>query len=157
METLVIALEKVRALALDLRTAYPRSPREMLAGYVLAARIVDKARAAVLDQLGEYHYGQPQSLDTVFFEFTGLSPEALQAFVATGADDTKVAQWIESHAQPHTRIEIIKWNNWLRDLRLSEAPDYAQEYMEDYIPRHLPKHRPVYVWFDIYDLEEGRL
>jgi hypothetical protein len=29
--------------------------------------------------------------------------------------------------------------------------------MEDYIPKFVPKNRPVYVWFDIYDLEEERI
>ena len=29
--------------------------------------------------------------------------------------------------------------------------------MEEMIAHKLPKHRPVYVWFDIYDIEEGRL
>jgi hypothetical protein len=149
--------EALRRQALDLRTTYPRSPRETLAGYVIAARIVDKARAAVLGLLGEYHYGRPDALDAVFFEFTGITHEALKAFVATGADDEAVAAWITAQAAPRERIEIVKWNNRWRDLRLSEAPDSAQEFMEDYIPRHLPKHRPVYVWFDIYDLEEGRL
>ena len=40
-------LEKVKLLACDLRNgkAFPRSPREMLGGYVLAARAVDKCRA----------------------------------------------------------------------------------------------------------------
>ena len=29
--------------------------------------------------------------------------------------------------------------------------------MEDYIPKYVPSHRPVYVYFDVYDLEEKRL
>jgi hypothetical protein len=29
--------------------------------------------------------------------------------------------------------------------------------LEEYIPRFVPNHRPVYVWFDVYDLEEKRL
>jgi len=33
----------------------PRSPRAKLAGYVLAARAVDKCRAVLLDWQGEYH------------------------------------------------------------------------------------------------------
>lgn len=143
--------------ALDLRAVFPRSPRETLGGYVLAARIVDKARAALVDQLGEYTFAGPNSLDWLFFEFTGLEPEDLKAFVATGATDLEVADWIAAHAQPRERLEIIKWNNRIRDLRLSEAPDFAQEYMEEYIARHVPKHRPVYHYLDIYDLEEGRL
>lgn len=137
------------------RTAAP--PRETLAGYVIAARIVDKCRAALLGQLGEYCYGQPNSLDAQFFDFTGLTPEVLTAFVATGADDAAVERWMHEHARLRPRIEVIKWKNRLRDLRVSEAPDGAQEYAEDYIPQHVPRHRPVYVWFDIYDLEEGRI
>jgi hypothetical protein len=33
---------------------YPRSPRETLGGYVLAARAVDKCRAVLAGRQGEY-------------------------------------------------------------------------------------------------------
>jgi len=33
--------------ALDLNTAFPRSPRETVAGYVVAGRVLDKCRAVV--------------------------------------------------------------------------------------------------------------
>ncbi len=39
--------------AKDLTKEYPRSPRETLAGYVLAARVLDKCRAAIAGTLGE--------------------------------------------------------------------------------------------------------
>jgi hypothetical protein len=45
----------------------------------------------------------------------------------------------------------------MRDMRLSEMTLQAQEYLEDYIPKFVPSHRPVYVWFDVYDLEEKRM
>ena len=50
-------LEKVKLLARDLRDGkeFPRSPRATLAGYVLAARAVDKCRAVLLDWQGGYH------------------------------------------------------------------------------------------------------
>lgn len=41
-------LEKVRPLAKDLTKTYPRSPREMLGGYVIGARCADKCRAFLL-------------------------------------------------------------------------------------------------------------
>ena len=142
-------------IAPDLRQSYPRSLRETLAGYVLAARILDKCRATLLKRNGEYNYAC--SLDQLFFDFTGIDPAAFSAFVATGADDEAVARWIAARSCQKERLAVIKWNNRLRDMRLSEAPDFAQEYMEDYIAQHLPRHRPVYHYFDIYDLEEGRL
>ena len=38
-----------------------------------------------------------------------------------------------------------------------ESKDEGQEYLEEYIEDYVPKHGPVYVWFDVYDLEEERL
>ncbi len=45
--------------AKDLTKEYPRSPRETLAGYVIAARMLDKCRAAISGTLGEYHFDCP--------------------------------------------------------------------------------------------------
>ena len=70
-------LEKVKRLAKDLRTAYPRSPREKLGGYVIAARCVDKCRAFLLGMNGEYNYW-PCSLASQWFSFTGITPGTVQ-------------------------------------------------------------------------------
>lgn len=147
--------EKLSLLALDLTRSYPRSPREMLAGYVIAARCLDKCRSVLANKAGEYHSGCP--LDLFFLEFVGISYDAFRDFVGTGATDDEVAEWITANAKKRDRIEIIRWNNEWRGKRLSEAPDRLQEYMEDYVPKFVPKNRPVYVFFDIYDLEEERI
>src|SRR5215831_7417561 len=86
-------LEKVKRLAKDLRKGYPRSPREKLAGYVIAARCVDKCRAFLLDMNGEYNYW-PCSLASEWFAFTGITPEQFKDVVATGANDEELATWI---------------------------------------------------------------
>ena len=150
-------VEKVKLLAPDLRDGkeYPRSPRATLGGYVLAARAVDKCRAVLADQEGEYHSNCP--LDQRWLKFAEIDYEAFKSFVATGASDEEVAAWIEKHARKRPRAEIIAWNNKERDMRLSELPPQIQEYMEDYIPKFVPRNRVVYHWFDVYDLEEERL
>lgn len=43
-------------MALDLKTAFPRSGRERLGDYVWLARVADKARAALAGTIGEYIY-----------------------------------------------------------------------------------------------------
>ena len=46
----------------------------------------------------------------------------------------------------------------MRDMRISKIPDQAQEFLESYIPKNIPQsHRPVHVWFDVFDIEEGKL
>ena len=147
--------EKLKSLALDLTKNYPRSPRETLGGFVIAARTLDKCRAVLAGTEGEYHFDCP--LDNFFFGFAEIKGADFKDFVATGATDDEVAEWIQTNAKERERAEIIEWNNDLRYKRISELPTELQVFLEDYIPENLPQHRPVYVLFDIYDIEEGRL
>ena len=141
--------------AKDLTKDYPRSPRETLAGYVIAARAVDKCRAVLAGTGGDYHSGCP--VDALFLDFAEIPYEKFRNFVATGATDTEIGEWIQKNAKSRPSIEIIRWNNDLRGKRISELPDGIQEYMEEYIPKFVPRNRPVYVFFDVYDLEEERI
>lgn len=147
--------DKIKTLAPDLTREAPRSPRELLAGYVIAARKLDKCRATLNGTNGEYHFDCP--LDNEFFGFAEISAEAFREFVATGATDEEAAQWIAESSKQQARIEIINWNNRMRSLRVCDLDDDRQEFIEDYVAEFLPKNRPVYVWFDVYDLEEGRM
>jgi hypothetical protein len=133
---------------------FPRSPRETLGGYVIAARTLDKCRASIAGKLGEYKFDCP--LDNFFFGFTEITADSFREFVSTGADDDSVAEWIETNARPRERREIIQWNNDMRAKRICDLPVELQEFLEGYIPQFLPSSRPVYVWFDVYDIEEER-
>jgi len=150
-------LEKVKLLARDLRDdkEFPRSPRETLAGYVLAARAVDKCRGALVGWQGEYHSNCP--LDQRWLKFAEIEYGAFRLFIASGATDDEVAAWIGEHAKKRPRADIVIWNNQQRDQRLSDLSPQLQESMEDYIQKYVPRHRVVYRFFDIYDLEEKRL
>jgi hypothetical protein len=145
----------LKDLAPDLTKTFPRSPRETLAGYVIAARLLDKCRAELVGKQGEYIYNS--GLDQKFFDFTGIDAEALKSFVATGADDAAVAEWIQAQSRIKDRLEVIRWNNELRGTLIKDMPLSDQGYIEDYIAQNLPKGRPVYFLFDILDIEEGRL
>ncbi len=143
------------ALALDLNTAFPRSPRAKLGPYVVAARTLDKCRAVLNGANGEYHFGCP--LDDFFFNFTGIAVEAFRDQVATGASDDEMAAWIEANAKPRETKEIIQWNNDMRYKRINEMPIELQEFLETYIPEFIPANRVVNYWFDVYDIEEQRI
>jgi len=150
-------LDKVKLLARDLRDGkeFPRSPRETLAGYVLAARALDKCRAVLVGWEGEFHSNCP--LDQRWLKFAEIDYKEYRSFVATGATDEEVAVWIGEHAKKRSRADIVVWNNKERDLSLSDLSPELQEYMEDYIRKYVPRNRVVYRWFDAYDLEEARL
>jgi len=148
--------KKLQRLAKDLRKGSPRSPREVLGGYVILARCLDKCRAFLLGMNGEYNYWYC-SLCSQLEEFTGVDHEVMKEFIATGVTDDEVGEWFKAQSKIKDPMEIIRWNNKMRGMRLSEMSDDAQEYLEGYIQEYLPQHPPVYVWFDVYDVEEGRL
>lgn len=154
MNTVAIS-DTLKTLAKDLSQEPPRSPRETLGGYVVAARVLDKCRAFLNGTAGEYDFDC--YLDNIFFKFAGIQADAFKAFVATGASDEQVAEWIQQHAQQTDRLAVVKWNNQLRYGNIKEMEDSFQLFMEDYIEKNVPKHRPIYHAFDIFDLEEGRL
>lgn len=148
--------EKLQALTRDLTKEPPRSPREVLGGYVILARCLDKCRAFLLGMNGEYNYWYC-SLCSQLEAFTGVDHEVMKEFIATGASDAEVAEWFKAQSKIKDPLDIIRWNNKMRGMRLSEMSDGAQEYLESYIQKNLPPFPPVYVMFDIYDIEEGRL
>ncbi len=150
-------LEKVKLLARDLRDGkeFPRSPRETLGGYVLAARAVDKCRAVLVDWQGDYHSNCP--LDQRWLNFAEIDYGDFRHWSPAVQLTTRSLTWIEKNAKKRPRAEIVAWNNKERDLRLSDLPHELQEYMENYIHRYVPRNRVVYHWFDVYDLEEQRI
>ncbi len=89
-------LEKVKAYARDLRKEEPRSPETELGDFPFAARCVDKCRASLLGWQGEYTYGCP--MDRRFLDEAGIDADELKAFVATGASDREVADWVREQA-----------------------------------------------------------
>ena len=123
------AREKLRALAPDLNRRAPRSPYVALGKEfpAVAARLVDKCRAELVGQSGDYHYNCP--MDGKFFAATGLEADPLRKFIATGADDAEVTAWMTAHATA-PQDEIIRWSRGFRAnplWRLLEFEDWLHQ------------------------------
>src|SRR3954452_3649412 len=147
---------KLQTLARDLRKTPPRSPRETLGGFVIAARMLDKARADILGINGEYNF-YPCGLGAYFWKFTGLDHTKFKEFAVTGASDQEADRWIRENATQKDPKAIIKWNNEMIGLRLCDLPEQVQEYFETYIPKFCRPPSKVKFFFDVYDVEEGVL
>src|SRR5262245_2852567 len=148
--------EQVQALARDLRKTPPRSPREILGGFVIAARMVDKARADVLGINGEYNF-YPCGLGAYFWKYTGLDHVKFRDKIATGASDADMDAWVRQHTTVKDPLAAIKWNNEMAGLRLSDLSDHTQEFLATYIPQFCKPTSKVKFFFDVYDVEEGVL
>jgi hypothetical protein len=148
--------DRLQPLARDLRSTPPRSPRDTLGGFVIAARMLDKARADLLGLQGEYNY-YPCGLGAYFWKFTGLDPVKFKDFVATAASDAEVDAWIRKNTTVQDAKEVIKWNNHMIGLRLTDLDEGPQVYLADYIPKYCKPPSKVKFFFDVYDVEEGVL
>jgi Domain of unknown function (DUF5069) len=149
--------EDLAQLALDLTQDYPRSPRALFAGYIIVGRVLDKCRALLNGTQGEYEYNY--GIDRVFFEFAGINSDEFKNFVATGATDEEVAEWIHKKAKIHSPAEIAAWNFTLKGRRISELPPERQAWVQEYLLANVrPEVQEKVIFnFDLLDAEEGRL
>jgi hypothetical protein len=91
----------------DLTKEPPRSPKALVGGYPILGRTLDKCRALLAGNIGEYHFDCP--LDNALFGWKRMSGDSFKAQVATGASDEAMVQWLESHGRPKTAEEKAKW------------------------------------------------
>src|SRR5260370_1338966 len=61
----------------DLTEESPRSPRIRVGGYAILGRTLDKCRALVAGNIGEYHFDCP--LDNTLFGFKGVKGDDFKA------------------------------------------------------------------------------
>jgi hypothetical protein len=93
----------------------------------------------------------------MFLEFAGIGAKDFKKAVAGGRSDEEMDRWLREHAKNESKEEVVRWNNDLRYKRISEMDGDLQVFLEDYIDENIPGDRVVYYWFDVYDIEEGRL
>jgi hypothetical protein len=67
----------------DLTKEAPRSPHIRVGGYAILGRTIDKCRALVGGNIGEYHFDCP--LDNMLFGFKGVKGDDFKAQTEKGA------------------------------------------------------------------------
>ena len=126
----------------------PRSPRVRLGGYVHLPRLLDKARADAAGKAGEFHYNCP--LDRHFFEFTGISHEALLAEVKLGRSDTEMLAWVNARAK-RGPSEVAAWSVWLTGHAPGGHEGHA--WFGEELAK-APERRDIVTFFDLLDLDD---
>src|SRR5213595_878168 len=88
----------------DLTKEAPRSPRIRVGGYAILGRTIDKCRALVAGNIGEYHFDCP--LDNMLFGFKGVKGEDFKAQIEQGAGDQKMIDWLNQSGEKKTAEKI---------------------------------------------------
>src|SRR5438552_3355260 len=101
----------------DLTREAPRSPRIRVGGYAILGRTIEKCRALVAGNIGEYHFDCP--LDNMLFGFKGVKGEDLKAQIENGASDQEMVEWLNRNGAKKTPDEIKLWGDEVTRGRLS--------------------------------------
>lgn len=133
----------------DLTRRPPRSPRVRLGGYVVLPRIIDKARAHLAGQLGEYKWNNP--LDQRLFTFLGVTPEAFLAAVQAAPSDSAMLAWVNATARKQD-WEIAAWSEWIEHLSPGDARRHTV-WVEE-ITRLCPQRDDIRTIFDRLDMDD---
>src|SRR5438552_12682592 len=91
----------------DLIKEAPRSPRIRVGGYAILGRTLDKCRALVAGNIGEYHFDCP--LDNTLFGFKGVKGDDFKAQIENGASDQEMVEWNNRNGEQKRSVEIKRW------------------------------------------------
>jgi hypothetical protein len=136
---------------MDLTKDYPRSVREKMLGLVQLPRTIDKAKAVVHGNVGEYNYDCP--MDQGLFTFLGITGEELLDVVRTAKSDREIEERLAPIVRKKSAAEIERWN----DEWLNHRPEgRSLEAFFSLRSQIAPGRTDVLTWPDLLDLDEKR-
>ncbi len=112
---------KTKVTGKDLTKESPRSPRIRVGGYAILGRTIDKCRALVGGNIGEYHFDCP--VDNMLFGFKGVKGDDFKAQIENGASDQEMVEWLNRNGQKKTPDEIKRWGDEVTALNPYNDPE----------------------------------
>jgi hypothetical protein len=138
---------------MDLTTSYPRSTHAKVAGVVMIARTIDKAKAKAHGNIGEYHYNCP--MDAAVFGFLGIDHEKFLDVVTNAKSDRDIEAYVKSFAEKKTPQEIEEFNAGFLQYAPEPGSD-GEKYFLELRATVAPDRTDVTTWADLLDLDEKR-
>lgn len=107
--------------AKDLTEEAPASPARRVGGYVILARLADKARAKFLGgNIGSYHTDCP--LDHYLLDWKGIAYDEIRQEIVNGADNAALAAYLDTHGEQKTSQEVAAWSSSMEQDSLYSDP-----------------------------------
>ncbi len=137
---------------MDLTKEAPRSPKTKLGGYVILARTLDKCRAQLWGNIGEYHFDCP--LDNMLFGPAGVKGDDFKAAVEKGASDDEMVQWMNENGSLKSPEAIKAFSDGMMAANPYENPEKRDWFVEQVSVYKLdPKTTTLFDWLDVDDRE----
>jgi hypothetical protein len=134
----------------DLTREAPRSPRIRVGGFAILGRTIDKSRALVAGNIGEYHFDCP--LDNTLFGFKGVKGDDFKAQIEQGAGDQDMVEWLHRNGEKKTPEEIKRWAEEVEAGSLYHDPEKRDFFIEECKKLGLdPAKTTTFEWLELDD------
>jgi len=134
----------------DLTKEAPRSPRIRVGGYAILGRTIDKCRAHVAGNVGEYHFDCP--LDNMLFGFKVVKGEDFKAQIERGASDEEMVEWLNQSGEQKTPSQIRRWSEKVEASSLHDDLEKRDFFIEECKKLGLdPGEATTFDWLEIDD------
>jgi hypothetical protein len=134
----------------DLTKEPPRSPRIRVGGYAILGRTIDKCRALVAGNIGEYHFDCP--LDNTLFGLKGVKGDDFKAQIEQGASDQEMVEWLNQSGEKKTPEEIRRWAEEVEASSLYNDPEKRDFFSEETKKLGLdPAETTTFEWLELDD------
>ena len=134
----------------NLKKEAPRSPRIRVGGYAILGRTIDKARALVAGDIGDYHFDCP--LDNMLFGFKGVKGDDFKAQIKQGASDQEIAEWLHENGEKKTPGEVDQWADEVEASSLYNHPEKREFFSEEAKKLGLdPAKTTTFEWLEVDD------
>ncbi len=134
----------------DLRKEAPRSPRIRVGGYAIFGRTIDKCRALVAGNIGEYHFDCP--LDNMLFGFKVVEGDDFKAQIEQGASDQEMVEWLNQSGEKKTPAQIMRWSEKMEASSLYDNLEKWDFFVEECNKLGLdPSKTTTFDWLEVDD------
>jgi|SRR5206468_10590418 len=134
----------------DLTREAPRSPRIRVGGHAILGRTIDKCRALVAGDIGEYHFDCP--LDRTLFGFKGVKREDFRAQIEQGASDEEMVEWLNRIGEKKTPSEIKRWSEKMEASSLYDDLEKHEFFVKEAKKLGLnPENTTTFDWLEVDD------
>ncbi|HEU0273348.1 MAG TPA: DUF5069 domain-containing protein [Candidatus Udaeobacter sp.] len=134
----------------NLKKEAPRSPRVRVGGYPILGRTIDKGRALVGGNIGDYHFDCP--LDNMLFGFKGVKGSDFKAQIEQGASDQELVEWLNRNGEEKTPQEIDRWADEVEASSLYHHPEKRDFFSEEVKKLGLePAKTTTFEWLEVDD------
>ncbi|MDQ6809987.1 MAG: DUF5069 domain-containing protein [Verrucomicrobiota bacterium] len=136
--------------AKDLTKEAPRGPRERVGNYVILGRTIDKCRALLWSNIGEYHFDCP--LDNMLFGYKGVTGDDFKAQIERGATDDEMAKWMDENGTPKSAEDVKQWSLQMEAVNPYDNPEKREWFVEQVKPLGLdPATTTLFDWLEADD------